>query len=144
MERKISGRIICLDIKGCKNNKAPFILADASHLPFVSGSFDSTTLFYVLHHAACPQDLLLEVCRVSRSRVVIHEDVYTNLFEKLMYQIHIWSFKKIHNLSGTKAMTDVEWLKLFDQVNMRVEKQLYIKRIGYPVSRREFILATDE
>ena len=140
IKNKISGQIICLDLYDYNKNSAPFVIADANHLPFSNGSFDTITLFYVLHHSDYPKNLLAEVCRVSRSRVIIHEDVYTNLFEKIMYQIHIWSFSQFYQLSGKKVMTDNEWLKLFVDLNLKVVNRFSIKRLGYPVSRREYIL----
>lgn len=143
MGNKISGQIFCLDIHRYNKSNAPFIIANASHLPFFDCSFDSITLFYVLHHSDCPKVFLSEVCRVSRSKVIIHEDVYTNLFEKIMYQIHIWSFNQFYQMSGKKAMADNEWLKLFDEVNMKIVQKFHVKRLGYPVSRREYILVSN-
>lgn len=143
MKNKIPGQIFCLDLYRHSTNKAPFIIADATHLPFLDRSFDTITLFYVLHHSTQPKKLLSEACRVSRGRIIIHEDVYTTLFEKTMYLFHIWSFKKFHHVPGEKIATESEWLQLFDEMNWTVAEKLPIKRLGYPVSRREYILISN-
>ena len=140
MRSKISGQIFCLDLQRTNKSNAPFVIADARHLPFFDCSFDSTTLFYVLHHSDCPGTLLSEVCRVSRNRIIVHEDVYTNFFERIMYKVHIWSFNQLYQLCGKNAMTDNDWLKLFTEAKMKVIQKFRIKRLGYPVSRLEYIL----
>ena len=140
MKNNIPGQIYCLDIHHYHNSDSTFLVADANYLPFADCSFDSVTLFYVLHHSHCPQDVLLEAHRVCRKRVLVQEDVYSNLFERIMFQFHIWSFSRLYQLSGTKAMTDNEWIQLFDKTHMTIEQKIHIKRIGYPVSRREYIL----
>ena len=140
MKGKIPGQIFCLDIYRHNRSSAPFVIADANYLPFFDNSFDSITLFYVLHHTDNPKHLLSEACKASRNRVLIHEDVYTNQFEKMMYQIHIWSFNQLYRLCGKKAMAENDWLKLFVELNIKDIQKFHIKRLGYPVSRREYII----
>lgn len=51
------------------------IRADGTTLPFGDDAFDVALVLNVLHHANRPRELLREVCRVARSRVVIKDHV---------------------------------------------------------------------
>jgi len=136
----IPGCILCSDIQDQHLGRAPFVLANGSSLPFPDKSFDTVTMFYVLHHTDQPKDLLMEASRVSRDKILIHEDTYKNRFEKLMFTFHVYSFRGIANLSGASVKTDSEWKSLFAQVGLTVRYQRLLQKPGYPATRYEYLL----
>jgi hypothetical protein len=97
-------------------------------------------MFYVLHHTDHPKDLLMEAARVSRSKILIHEDTYTNLFEKVMFIFHVYSFRGLVSLSGASVKTDQEWKTLFAEAGLVVKNQLLLKKSGHPATRYEYLL----
>jgi ubiquinone/menaquinone biosynthesis C-methylase UbiE len=136
----IPGRIVCSDIQDQHLGRAPFVLATGSSLPFPDKSFDTVTMFYVLHHTDHPDDLLMEGSRVSRSKILIHEDTYKNLFEKIMFTFHVYSFRGLANLSGTSVKTDSEWKSLFAEAGLTLKYQRLLRKSGYPATRYEYLL----
>jgi len=136
----IPGCIVCSDIQNQHLGRAPFVLASGSSLPFPDNSFDTVTMFYVLHHTDHPEDLLMEASRVSRSKILIHEDTYKNRFEKIMFTFHVYSFRGLVHLSGTSVKTDSEWRTLFAQAGLTLKSQRLLNKAGYPATRYEYLL----
>ncbi len=136
----IPGCIVCSDIQNQHRGRAPFVLANGSSLPFPDKSFDMVTMFYVLHHTDHPKDLLMEVSRVSRSKILIHEDTYKNRFEKIMFTFHVYSFRGIANLSGISVKTDTGWKALFAEAGLTLKSQRLLHKPGYPATRYEYLL----
>lgn len=71
----------CLKITGLDIRKyvdypqdIPLKIYDGRSAPFLDKSFDVSLLFYTLHHAASPQNLLAESARITRKNIVIIEE----------------------------------------------------------------------
>ena len=67
---------LVLDVVKPGYQKAPVVLYDGDRIPFEDKSFDVTILITMLHHVPDPGKLLQEVCRVTRSKVIVVEDLY--------------------------------------------------------------------
>jgi len=63
--------------------KEKVIVYDGSQFPFGDAEFDTVIVSYVLHHAKDPKKLFEEVARVSKSKIIIVEETYSNIFQKL-------------------------------------------------------------
>ena len=74
--------IVPLDIQDLSfvNNIKP-ILYDGDKIPFDDNKFDIALILMVLHHISYPDRIIEEAKRVSR-RIIIMEDIYTNIFHK--------------------------------------------------------------
>lgn len=57
---------------------------DGEKLPYENGSVDTVMLITVLHHTPDPESILDEAIRVSGSRVLVMEDVYSNPIQKYL------------------------------------------------------------
>jgi len=53
--------------------RLPFARCDGARLPFAAGAFDAVLLIDVVHHSACPGELLSEAGRVARTLVLIKD-----------------------------------------------------------------------
>ena len=63
---------------------------DGKLIPFGNKCFDISLLCDVLHHTNTPEQLLREVKRVTRDRIIIKDHFYENLFEKrLLYVLDL-------------------------------------------------------
>ncbi|MBU9888953.1 MAG: class I SAM-dependent methyltransferase [Candidatus Omnitrophica bacterium] len=71
---------LVLDVIKPGYHRAPVLIYDGKRIPFPDQSFDVTLLVTVLHHVADPAALLGEVWRVTRSRVVVVEDLYRHFW----------------------------------------------------------------
>ncbi|MDP4007024.1 MAG: class I SAM-dependent methyltransferase [bacterium] len=69
-----------LDVEDFNRSKLPLIVYDGENIPFPDNSFDTSLLIFVLHHCQNPLSVLKEAIRVSKKRIIIHEDTYTSQF----------------------------------------------------------------
>lgn len=106
-------------------NKSAFegtipIIYDGKTVPFDDNSFDTTLLITMLHHTQSPQAILAEAVRVSRSRLIVMEDVFTN---KLQKRITFWLDSLVNWEFGSHPhtnKTEDEWQELFKRLGLTV------------------------
>jgi len=75
-----------------------FVLYDGHTIPLADDSFDTVMALFVLHHCTDPDQALAECRRVSRRRLLIVEEVYTNRLEALFTSAEDWVTNRL--LSG--------------------------------------------
>lgn len=122
----VKGRGVDVDVTmPIRTIKVPLDCYDGKKLPYEDNSFDSVSAIFVLHHCDDVNQVLEEMIRVSRKKVIIIEDIYRNWLE---YKI-VCFFDYIENRSVSKDMNIPfnfkkvsEWEKLFK------EKRLVIKK----------------
>ncbi|MGH1339130.1 MAG: class I SAM-dependent methyltransferase [Aureispira sp.] len=95
---------------------------DGLHLPFEERQFDTALLLTVLHHTPDPIPVLEETARVAK-RLVIIEDVYSNIIQQYM----TYAMDTLVNL-GHSSMTyqnksDAGWKEAFEAMNWRIVAQ---------------------
>ena len=58
------GQMVMTDI--CKREISPFVLCDATNLPFKDGSFELVTMLHVIEHIKNDKDAVKEIYRVLK------------------------------------------------------------------------------
>lgn len=135
--------IISTDIENKHKGGNPFVVANSNSLPFADNSFDVVTIFYLLHHTIDPKNILLEAQRVSKDKVIVQEDSYSNGFERFMLNMHIRSYQLGSPLSAISSVhTSREWEDLFKESEFQITQKHRIHKIGYPVTRYEYVLTS--
>lgn len=74
--------VTAVDVVDHNLTSLPLMLYDGKRLPFNDDEFDVSFLVFVLHHAQEQVDLLREAIRVTRSTVLIVEDMPGNAIER--------------------------------------------------------------
>lgn len=74
------------------------VLYDGHDIPLANDSFDTVMALFVLHHCADPDRALAECRRVSRRRLLIVEEVFTNRLEAVFTSAEDWVTNRL--LSG--------------------------------------------
>lgn len=121
-----------------------FCLCSGEILPFQSGSFDSVFLISTLHHMSDPVRALQEGLRVTRSRLIVIEDVYRSPLEFRLLKILDWC----GNIAISKDMsfpfnfkTEAEWKLIFEGLKTELIIVENIRPIPWRPSRhRLFVL----
>lgn len=67
-----------VDVKDYNATLDPVTIYDGRRLPFADGSFDAVIINSVLHHCDDPEGVLREAVRVSRNRLQVLEDIFSN------------------------------------------------------------------
>jgi 2-polyprenyl-3-methyl-5-hydroxy-6-metoxy-1,4-benzoquinol methylase len=64
-----------------------FVQYDGQTIPFADQSFDVSYLVFVLHHVQHQEELMREVRRVTKKRIVVVEATYRNRLEKFLLEL---------------------------------------------------------
>ena len=89
-------------------------------MPYADSSYDTAILLTMLHHCPDPDAVLREAVRVSRTRVIVMEDVYRGaLMEKLT-----WWMDSLVNMEWTghphSNKSEEQWEALFSDLGLRI------------------------
>lgn len=103
------------------------IIYDGLHLPFEDKSFDASMLITVLHHCPNPEQVFAEAVRVSKTKIIVLEDVYSN---KIMKRL-TWFMDSLVNMEFRghphSNKSDAQWEALFKKHNLKVKKKTKTK-----------------
>lgn len=123
--KKTGQSVTLTDVSDYNTTKLPLIKYDGHQLPFKDKSFDTTIIVFVLHHLARKEQLLTEVRRVTRRRILIVEDTPITRFAKLSW----WCFdhginlleRLLHHTYDAvfeRTLTPSEWRLLFKKLKL--------------------------
>ena len=117
--------IVPLDIQDLSfvNNIKP-ILYDGDKIPFDDNKFDIALILMVLHHISYPDRIIEEAKRVSR-RIIIMEDIYTNIFHKYITYfldslLNLEFIGHPHTNKNNKL-----WKETFDKLGLKIVEARY-------------------
>ena len=81
---------------------------DGYKLPYDDNSFDVVVSMFVLHHIPHNENILNELTRVTRNKLIIVEDMPTSFYQKLVAKVHYLFFHQpMHTIEHMKTPT--EW-----------------------------------
>jgi len=131
----------------------PALSYDGTRLPFKDGTFDLVYAVFVVHHCPDVELVLREMSRVSKGKIVLIEDVWTNGMNKFwLYFFHVLFdlFMLLMTLLGkAKGWTlfhymfkdDKGWKACFNKLGMKLSHVLHvILDERYPVQHRLYVV----
>ena len=111
-------------------------LYDGKKIPFLEKVFDVAVCTYTLHHAKNPELLFKELCRVSKSIIVV-EETYKNFFQKLQLVFFCWftnrSAGQKVNIVWNSYLSSKRFKKLFEKRNLDIIQNENVPRRSYLV-----------
>lgn len=119
----------------------PVVIYDGKNLPFADNQFTISLLTAVLHHARSPMKVLNEAIRVTQDKLIIMEDVFTDVPGRVMTFIGDCVLNwEIH--SPFKNKTSAQWLKIFEKKNLRLlnHEEFQLRVVGFPFKLAIFVL----
>ena len=124
-------KVVNIDIyKGCKNT----IVYDGKSLPFKDNQFDVVLCMFVLHHIPNQKQIIEELKRVCKNKLIIIEDNPQGEIQKFISSIHYLFFKQPP--SYIKYMhTPDEWCDI-------IGKKCYIEQLDNTSLVNHFVLHT--
>ena len=142
--QETGARVVCLDVAQDNHAHRKPIFFDGKSMPFYDEAFTVSICCFVLHHVPFQKELLDEMKRVTKSRIIILEDVVENTTDRFLMLLHkVYSGFRYHSFY-TRFRNDYDWRRLFAVCGLRVENDLDIEKtreITYPVSRRCYLLS---
>ena len=127
MQNKYKVKVQGLDVGNVfskfRINEIPLEIYDGKEIPYPDNSFDIVTAVFVLHHCYDVEQILAEIIRVSRKKIIICEDVYSTWIGKQI----VCGFDYLENRSLSRDVnipfnfkTLKEWVNLFNKLNLTV------------------------
>jgi ubiquinone/menaquinone biosynthesis C-methylase UbiE len=103
------------------------VVYDGEKMPFKENTFDKSMILTVLHHTNQQKILIKEVMRVTKNRIIIIEDVYTNKIDKLVTKfVDILINLEFNGIQTNR--TDPEWRNFFNSNGLRIVNVKFLKR----------------
>jgi len=118
---KIKIDLTGIDIRDYDINDAKYVKYPGGKLPFKDNEFDVVLSIFVLHHTDKPEYYLEELARVSKKKIILCEDVYTNRFGKVLTKFIDWVTNAPYKREAGNNFKKVEeWKKLFKKNNLEI------------------------
>ncbi len=144
IRKKTGARVVCLDvIQDSKTLKKPIIF-DGKMMPFYDEVFSVSICCFVLHHVPFQKELIEEMKRVTKSKIIILEDVIENRKDRFLAFMHkVYSGFRYDSLY-TQFRNNHGWKWFFAMCGLIIDKEWCIEKtreITYPISRRGYLLS---
>lgn len=143
IKEKNGAKVVSIDIIDISKTNIKPLIFDGMHIPFPDNSFGISLCCFVLHHAKYPERLLKEIKRVTKTKVIIMEDIPETVLDSMLIFGHKIISKIKYQSTIMKFKKDAEWKLLFKKNYFTVEKNIKIKKDRdwlYPVSRKMYVL----
>jgi ubiquinone/menaquinone biosynthesis C-methylase UbiE len=99
----------------------PTVVARAEDLPFADGSFDVVACRIAPHHFEDVGAAVREMARVSRDRVVIEDNIFTDE--------RVEQAEKLRDPTHVRCYSEEEWRSFFADAGLRVEETRRFERL---------------
>ena len=128
ISEKTRASVVRLDVAQDKNARQKSILFDGKTMPFYDEAFTVSICCFVLHHTPFQKELIEEMKRVTKSRIIILEDVIETPADHFLLFLHkIYSGFR-YNSFYTLFRNDHGWRKTLCHVRPYVDKELNIEK----------------
>lgn len=120
----------------------PVVIYDGKKLPFRDNVFDAALLIAVLHHTHDPLKIIDEALRVTKGRVIIMEDVFTDIVGRVVTLIGDCLVNwEIH--SPFKNNDKEGWVNIFKKKKLNIEHvdEFKLRCIGFPFKLAIFVVS---
>lgn len=104
-------------------------------LPFKDKEFDTVVCTYTLHHIERNEEMLKELARVAKKNIVIIEETYDTLFQKIDLVVNCWRTNR-----GAGQKVAIHWQSYFsrDAIKQLFKKYLLTTAKHVAAPRRSF------
>ncbi len=118
--------VVYMDVSAYGDSEHEIVVYDGINIPLGDNAVDAVVLYYVLHHALNPEQVLAEAIRVCSGRVVIVESVFQTVLELRVLTLLDRFANKIRSGGAMgehlEFRTHKEWLQCFEENDYRLEK----------------------
>ena len=153
LARESGARVVGVDVAQNSLFPIPAVSYDGERLPFKDATFDLVYAVFVVHHCPDVDSVLNELSRVSKGRILLIEDVWTNWKNKFwLYVFHVLFdlFMLLMTLLGKAKWSsyfrytfknDEEWKACFEKHGLHLSRMTnLVMHEKYPVQHRLYLL----
>lgn len=133
IHKKLNIKVHNLDVLPLNKSYLPYTMYDGKKIPFADNSVDTTICALMLHHCQDPQQVLREVIRVTKKRIIILESTFENTFDLKILQFfdRCANFIRSHGKMGKEQLhfkTVAEWEQLFKSYQLKIHEVFWANR----------------
>lgn len=144
IKKEKGARVIGIDVSDLNRRTEDMpLIYDGFHIPFKDKTFSVSVCAFVLHHSLHGESLLEEIARVTRSRIIVLEDLIDYPWDYLLAQNHRIGARIKYGSGRLRFKSTYGWKEAFRRTRLYLEKEVPITRereFYYPVSRKMFVL----
>ena len=141
--KNVGAHVTGIDVIDIKRTKSKTLLFNGQDIPFGDNKFTVSVCLFVLHHVRDQKKLLQEIKRVTKSTIIIFEDVPQTFFDNIFGFLHKVPSLFRYQSSRVHLRNDNAWRDVFRTVGLVLNRTQAIKKtrdLIYPISRRMYIL----
>jgi ubiquinone/menaquinone biosynthesis C-methylase UbiE len=143
LKNRIDVKVVGVDVIDVNKTDLPFTVYDGEVIPFEENSFDVTYAAFIFHHTTNIKALLTECTRVTKRRILVLEDVYSNEFElqvtKLLDQVNLLTSSDMNIPMNFKK--EAEWVSIFNRPDFKLVESHNIRPMAIrPTRHRLFVI----
>ena len=131
------------------------VIIEGNRVPVEDGAFEGLLMLFVLQYLDSPQELLAEVCRISRGPVIVLQSTYRGKWGRTVLGLRefLWGRLALRVAVGLRVLQPVECPlsprryftrselhRLFDAAGLVVVKSQPAEWLGLGVSRDLYVL----
>jgi hypothetical protein len=103
--RQVAKELTIIDVQTFPHtvNKDAVLIYPGYPIPFADKAFQTSILVFTLHHIPSNKEFFKEIVRVTEKRIILVEETYDNIFQKLHLYFRDWKvnrtagqFSKLH------------------------------------------------
>jgi SAM-dependent methyltransferase len=149
-------QVVGVDVVNYADSTIPVHIYDGKTLPFDDNSFDVIFVAFVLHHIKNQEQMMAEMVRCARKKIVVFEDTYDTFWQRLFvmwndYQTNILQgYVKVIKGYAKKGVTEMpmaltfrsvrEWQQFFNGFSVELISTA-LRHSGYkPLQKVTFLL----
>lgn len=145
IHQELQAEVCCLDVVDLNKTDYSVTLFNGENIPFGDNEFSVTLGLFMLHHAreSAHLNLLSEMKRVTKSKMIISEDLAYNWIDRSLQKFHEFESRIDFKSDNLTFRSLDEWQELFESVGLKVSEIIDIPRTAawwYPIRRSYFIL----
>ena len=143
IRKKIKFGIFGIDIFNLNRIQTSILTYDGKNIPFCNNTFSAVLCCFVLHHTEYQEPMIIEMKRVTSSKIYIFEDIPITIFDKIMLKIHDLRSRVKYNSKKLQFRRSEDWQEIFKKYDLKIERIIVINKSRQwwnPVSRKLFIL----
>jgi SAM-dependent methyltransferase len=153
LAQKSGARVVGVDVAQNSLFPIPVVAYDGERLPFRNGTFDLVYAVFVVHHCPDVPAILKEMVRVSRGRILLVEDVWTNwknrfwlyffhvLFDLFMFSMTLLGRAEWSSYFRYHFKDEAGWRACFGSLGCKVvQAEDLVMHPRYPVRHRVYVV----
>jgi len=143
IRKNVGVQVTGIDVIDINRTENEIILFNGQDIPFEDSKFTVSICLFVLHHAQNKNKLLKEIRRVTKSRIIIFEDVPRTFLDEILGFLHKLPSIFRYQSPRVHLRNDNAWRNIFGNVGLVLNRTYDLKKTEdfiYPISRRIYIL----